>query len=153
LFLSISFLLPMIFNNAAELVKQTPYIMDEVQEWINGWGSRVEFLDLSFLEDIKSTLIGLVPKFTQILSDSISSIVSVTVNVLSVTSNILLAFIMSIYILLEKEKFLSLSTKVTYILFRPKFAKYIFETVNLFHINIGKYLIGKSIDSVFVGIC
>ncbi|MGL4335749.1 MAG: AI-2E family transporter [Turicibacter sp.] len=153
LYISISYIWPLIYSNASDLVKQTPFIVSEFQEWINGLGSKIDFLDLTFIEDIKSNLMSFVPKLTELLTSSVSSLVSVTVNIVSVTSNFILACIMSIYILLEKEKFLSMSTKLTYIVFRPKYSKYIFESVNLFHVNIGKYLIGKSMDSIFVGIC
>ena len=152
-YLIISFIFPVIYRSAADLIGQIPNFAIEIQNWINSWSSQFSMIDLGVLNELKSNLLGLVPKITELLTVSISSIVSLTYSAVTSTGNVLLAFIISIYILLEKEKFEDLTKKIIYIVFRKNIAHHIFNTANLFNENIGKYLIGKAIDSLFVGVC
>lgn len=152
-YLIISFIFPVIYHSASDLIKQIPSYATEIQSWINGWTNQISGFDFGELNDFKTQLLGMIPKITEILTNSIGSLVSITYGAVTLTGNVLLAFIISIYILVEKEKFIEMSKKVIYITFRPKNALYMLETARLFHENIGKYLIGKSIDSIFVGIC
>ncbi len=152
-YLMISFIFPVIYHSASDLIKQIPSYATEIQTWINGWTNQMSGFDFGELNEFKTQLLSMIPKVTEILTSSIGSLVSITYGAVTLTGNVLLAFIISIYILVEKEKFTEMSKKLIYIIFRPKNAGYILQTSRLFHENIGKYLIGKSIDSIFVGIC
>lgn len=152
-YIIISFISPIIYRSGADLIKQIPDYALEIQNWINAWSNQFSSVDFGALNEIKSNLLSLIPKLTELLTGSINSIISLTYSAVTGTGNVLLAFIISIYILLEKEKFLTMGKKIIYLIFREKMAPHIFKTGQLFNDNIGKYLIGKSIDSIFVGVC
>lgn len=152
-YLIISFIFPIIYHSASDLVSQIPQFASEIQNWINSWTNQFSEFNWNELNEIKTQLLDMVPKITELLTSSIGSIVSMTYGAVTVTGNVLLAFIISIYILAEKEKFIEISKKIIYIIFRSQKGTYILETGRLIHENIGKYLIGKSIDSIFVGVC
>lgn len=152
-YIIISFISPVIYRSGADLIKQIPDFALEIQNWINAWSNQFSSVDVGAFNELKTNLLSLIPKLTEILTGSINSIVSLTYSAVTGTGNVLLAFIISIYILLEKEKFLEMGKKIVYLIFREKMAEHLFRTGQLFNDNIGKYLIGKSIDSLFVGIC
>lgn len=62
----------------------------------------------------------MIPKVTEILTSSIGSLVSITYGAVTLTGNVLLAFIISIYILVEKEKFTEMSKKLFILSFAQK---------------------------------
>lgn len=151
-YLVVSFISPVIYQNASDLIKQIPGFAAEIQEVINGWSYQFSLMDLGEFNEFKSQLLSFIPKITEILTNSLSSIISAMYGAVLGTGNLLFGFILSIYILLEKESFLEMTRRILKISFRDR-AQYLFNGGRLLHENIGKYLIGKSIDSIFVGVC
>ncbi len=151
-YLVVSFISPVIYQNASDLIKQIPGFAAEIQEAINGWSYQFSLMDLGEFNEFKSQLLSFIPKITEILTNSLSSIISAMYGAVLGTGNLLFGFILSIYILLEKESFLEIVRRILMISFRDR-AQHLFNGGRLLHENIGKYLIGKSIDSIFVGVC
>lgn len=151
-YLMVSFLWPVIYESATDLIKQIPGFATEVQNAINNWSEQVSAFELGEFNEFKSQLLSFIPKITEVLTSSLSSIVSVMYSAVMGTGHLLFGFVLSIYILLEKESFLEIVRRVLMISLKER-AQTAFHVARLFHVNIGKYLIGKSIDSIFVGVC
>lgn len=151
-YLVVSFISPVIYQNASDLIKQIPGFAAEIQEAINGWSYQFSLMDLGEFNEFKSQLLSFIPKITEILTNSLSSIISAMYGAVLGTGNLLFGFILSIYILLEKESFLEIMRRILMISLKER-AQTVFHIGRLLHENIGKYLIGKSIDSIFVGVC
>lgn len=151
-YLVVSFISPVIYQNASDLIKQIPGFAAEIQEAINGWSYQFSLMDLGEFNEFKSQLLSFIPKITEILTNSLSSIISAMYGAVLGTGNLLFGFILSIYILLEKESFLEIVRRILMISLKER-AQTVFHIGRLLHENIGKYLIGKSIDSIFVGVC
>ena len=66
--------------------------------------------------------------------------------------NIVIGIIVSIYLLIDKEKLCALSKKITYGLFNKKHADKIVELVERSNYTFGRFLIGKIIDSLIIGV-
>ena len=151
-FMTLAYLTPVIYRNAVDIVNETPYYLREIEAWISQLSQQITWSNSSVLEGIEEQLASIVPQITQMLTNSISSVFDVTVRIVSTVGNTLLAFIISIYILLEKEQFLSIVRRLTVVVFKPRRAKTIIEVTQLLHQNIGKYLVGKGINSILVGL-
>lgn len=113
---------------------ETIYINEEYRELLLGkWDEFVDYI-LKFATD----LIPKIGNFTMIILSSIW--------------NIVLGLIVSIYLLIDKEKFIALTRKVTFGTFSEEHAKFIVKmgirTDNIF----GKFLSGKLLDSFIIGI-
>ena len=152
-YIGASFLFPVIYQSAKDLMSQVPTYATKLQDWLMTLGPQLNQINFEEITQIQDQISSFIPKLTDIFTTSLSSLVSITYSAIMGTGNVLLAFIISIYVLFEKEKFVSMTKKLVYVVCRPKVATHIFNTGSLFHINIGKYLIGKSIDSIFVAIC
>lgn len=66
--------------------------------------------------------------------------------------NIVLGLIISIYMLLDKEKFIALSKKIIYALFSEKTSNNILELSNRSNNIFGKFISGKILDSFIISI-
>lgn len=148
-----SFLFPIIYQSGRDLISQLPTFAIKMQTLMDQWMMNAYPLELSDLAPIQDQIMTTIPKLTDVLTRSLSSLVGMTYSALMGTGNFLMAFIISIYVLLEKEKFISIVKKLIFIVFRKKMATHFIGAGQLFHANIGKYLIGKSLDSIFVGVC
>lgn len=148
-----SFLFPIIYQSGRDLISQLPTFAIKMQTLMDQWMMNAYPLELSDLAPIQDQIMTTIPKLTDVLTRSLSSLVGMTYSALMGTGNFLMAFIISIYVLLEKEKFISIVKKLIFIVFRKKMATHFVGAGQLFHANIGKYLIGKSLDSIFVGVC
>ena len=148
-----SFLFPIIYQSGRDLISQLPTFAIKMQTLMDQGMMNAYPLELSDLAPIQDQIMTTIPKLTDVLTRSLSSLVGMTYSALMGTGNFLMAFIISIYVLLEKEKFISIVKKLIFIVFRKKMATHFLAAGQLFHANIGKYLIGKSLDSIFVGVC
>lgn len=152
-YIGASFLFPVIYQSAKDLMSQIPIYATEIQNWLMTLGPEFAQINLEEMTQIQGEILNVIPKLTEVFTSSLGSLVSVLYQAIMGTGNVLLAFIISIYVLVEKEKFALMTKKLIYVVCRPQVATHIFNAASLFHTNIGKYLIGKSIDSIFVAVC
>ena len=66
--------------------------------------------------------------------------------------NIILGIIVSIYLLIDKEKFCALIKKITYAIFPKSASEKILEVSYMSNSIFGKFLIGKIVDSAIIGV-
>ncbi|MGL5150906.1 MAG: AI-2E family transporter [Clostridium sp.] len=151
--LAIFFIAPIFIDSIKELIKDVPTYVTMANDWIMEQDFTFDFITQEKLNEAVDKLIKAVPTFLGAVGGSITTILSTTVAVISKAANFFIAIVVSCFILIEKEKFLSYSKKITYLIFKPKFAPKILEITHVLNANIGKYLVGKFVDSIFVGIC
>ena len=73
-------------------------------------------------------------------------------SLLSSIWNIVLGLIVSIYLLIDKEKFCALSRKITCALFNEEHSQVAIDLAHRTNDTFGKFLSGKIIDSAIIGI-
>lgn len=107
---------------------------------------------------------GVLDKFEVYLTDFISNTVAPKVQTLiaSVTSsvigmvvgtvNVLIGFIIAVYVLFSKDAFLRQAKKLVRAVFSDKKAYWIMDITRHAHEYFGKFLVGKIIDSAFIGL-
>lgn len=143
---------PMIYQNASDLIKQIPDFATKIQDGINQWSDQFSGTGWNETMDLKAQLLSAIPKLTELLTTSLSSLVTWMYSAVLGTGNLLFGFILSIYLLLEKEVFLESGRRLLKITLRQH-ADHTLSAGRLVHENIGKYLVGKTVDSIFVGVC
>ncbi len=126
------------FNSAAASLEQ--WIVSEI---------------LPNLESVSSTIVWLrdsvLPRLPE-LSGVVSSVSSAVISMLVLLKDLLIALIVSIYLLARKEVFAAQSKKIVYSLFPTWVGDLIVkETRNAYHIMSG-FINGKLLDSLIIGI-
>lgn len=148
--------IPEIINSMTSLVRNLPGYYENVKAWgIRFFKSNPElakrFTDLS--KDLFDKLGGwltndLLPnsnKFLAVVTDGV-------VNVASMLLNFFIGIIISIYLMAGKENFCAQGKKITYALLHTKKANHVMSVVSETHSIFAKFISGKIIDSLIVGI-
>ena len=148
------FIVPVIESNINELALSIPSGIDQVQDLINNISSQFKF-DINN-PDIKTQINDFITKVLVPLSSFTASTVSTFIinlmsTIVSYTINIALGLVISVYLLLSKEKYIN----VVSLLFQKILKQHYFkvkEFVNILDNNIGVYIVAKAMDSTIYGI-
>ena len=148
------FIVPVIKSNIYELSLSIPNGIDQVQLLINSISSQFK-LDISN-PDIQSKINDFITKVLIPLSTFTASTVSDFIinfmsTIVSYTINLCLGLVISVYLLLSKEKYI----KVVSLFFKKILKQHYFkvkEFINILDNNIGIYIMAKAMDSTIYGI-
>ncbi|EQK38610.1 hypothetical protein C671_3341 [[Clostridium] bifermentans ATCC 19299] len=149
--LFIKFVLPQLVESMLGLVNDIPTYLTNLSDLLTKYTKDLnvdkEYLDIAvtkltdFINYFISVAAGLLPVVGQALGIVASSI-----------WNIVLGVIISIYLLIDKEKFCALGRKVVCAVFNEKHSKRILQLVDRSNDTFGKFLSGKIIDSAIIGV-
>ena len=152
IFIVLFFTIPSIIDSILNITNEMPMYVEVVQKWVN-----------TILENerVKGVIIqaGLLSKFEEISSQ----IGSVTINLLqnlamyllSFTSNLLnviLGFLISIYVLADKDNIVRSARTITYMILKEENGTKLINLIRTYHKMIGVYIGIKAIDSAIIGI-
>lgn len=148
------FIIPIIKSNISELALSIPSGIDQAQDLINNLSSQFKF-DITN-PDIKSQINDFITKVlipvSSFTASTISNfIINLMSTIVSYTINIVLGLVISVYLLLSKEKYI----KVVSLFFQKILKQHYFkvkEFVNILDNNIGVYIVAKAMDSTIYGI-
>ncbi len=150
-YLFIAFIFPQLFESISGLVQNIPDYVRSSTEYIKKLSNDIllppEVAD--FINNRLDELAALISAFAQDLIPMAISFLGSTA--LSVW-NLFLGIIISIYMLAEKEKFISMAKKISYSVFNLKIADKIFEISRRTQRIFSRFLGGKIIDSLIIGL-
>lgn len=151
IYLFIIVVLPQLMESIVGLVNDIPMYINETTRFINDTLNNLnigkENMDLinenfnKFIEYVIKFASNLLP----ILGTAITSIAA------SIW-NIVLGIIISIYLLIDKEKFCALTKKIVYAVLPGYAAEKTIEITHRSNMTFGKFLMGKIVDSFIIGI-
>ena len=146
------YIVPSIVDSIISITSEIPKYMETVQGWINEALKNQNLYDLinsTGLLDNISVISGKMSSIIiGILDGSVSSIVSITTNVVKIG----FGFLISIYILLDKERFIIEVKTITYMILKEEKGTKLIDLVRTYHEMIGKYIGTKAIDSAIIGV-
>lgn len=148
--------IPEIINSITSLASNLPSYYENVKDWgIRFFKSNPELAEhfTNFSKDLFARLSDwlqndLLPnsnKFLEVITDSV-------VNVASALLNFFIGIIISIYLMAGKENFCAQGKKITYALLSKGKADHVMSLVSETHGIFAKFISGKIIDSLIVGI-
>lgn len=152
IFIVLFFTIPSIIDSILNITNEMPTYVEVVQKWINA---------ILQNERLKGVIIqaGLLSKFEEISSQvgsvTINLLQNIAMYLLSFTSNLLnviLGFLISIYVLADKEKFVRSARTVTYMILKEDNGTKLINLIRTYHKMIGVYIGIKAIDSAIIGI-
>lgn len=149
--LFVQFVLPQVIESIIGLVNDVPIYINNTMGFLDDLLRKLdlgeEYLNM-FRDNIKN-IIDYVIKFITNLLPVLGGVIT---KVASRLWNIILGIIISIYLLIEKERFIAMSNKVIYAIFSKKISKKIIEIIGMSNDTFGKFLSGKILDSIIIGI-
>ena len=154
LVVSLVYLVPNIKSSIQELVTYIPQSLNQIEDIVNSITSQLNMnINISELNlHINEFITKVVLPFLTAIGNTVGGVVINTMStIVSYTINIVMGIVISVYLLLSKEK----SIECVSIISRKLLGKYyskVKEFVNVLDNNIGVYIVAKSIDSTLYGI-
>lgn len=149
--LFIQFVLPQLIDSVIGLVNDIPLYINNTTKYfydlLKGLNIDEEYFNV--IVDNFNGFIDFIIKFTTNLIPILGSLIA---KVASSIWNIVLGLIVSIYLLIDKEKLSALSKKITYAIFPEVAANKVIEITHRSNDTFGKFLSGKILDSSIIGI-
>lgn len=150
--IAIVFLGPKLYSSIIELVNNLPEITADIQNFVNNitadMQSQFNLAQNPFTNDT-STIITTVSSLVLSLSNLLlSSAVSITSSII----NLVLGFLISIYVLADKDTMLEFCRNLTLTVFGNKNGDRVIRFVNILNYKIGSYVGIKAIDSSIIAL-
>ena len=151
IYLFLIFVFPQLVSSIVGLANDIPTYISNITSLVNEFNSKYEIQEEYYKllveqwEKYKDSIIRFVTNLIPILGN-------ITKTILSSVWNIVLGLIVSIYLLIDKERFFSLGKKITKALFSEERANRIIELSHRSNKIFGNFLSGKILDSIIIGI-
>ena len=145
-----SFVLPQIIESLTNLTNNLPTYLESIRHSLDtflqnsGMNQEVHRLVSDFIKDLSQMVMQLTAKILPIL-------INLSIGVTSTILNTLLAIVVSIYCLIDKETFFAKNKKCMYALLPESTIRNITSVVGIFDDTFGRYFIGQLTDAVIVG--
>lgn len=153
----ITFVVPQLVESASTLVKNVPQYAQSLESFLTEqFNNNSGFLNDDFVNDIYNKIVSMGEDIIAIVGQFIGTIfthaLDITIGVTSTIVNIVLAFIVSIYILLSKEKLSLQIKKILYAYLSKEKVSKILKVAAISNIKFSKFVAGQCIEAVILGI-
>ncbi len=155
----ISIILPQLISSIIGLVGELPGYLNVAQTWAdqfleeNTWLS--PFVGNSFdslLAAAKSYLEDATPAINQAIGNLTGFVIDSTINVVTGITNLIIGLVVSVYVMLSKEKFAAQTKKVLYALFPQSYTNRVLRISRSSNQVFGGFISGKLLDSFIVAV-
>lgn len=149
--LFVKFVLPQLIDSIVGLANDIPTHINNTSQYINEILQKLN-IDEQYYNIIVDNINGFVDFIVKFTTNLIPVLGGLIAKIASSIWNIILGIIISIYLLIDKDKLCALNKKITYALFPQNVANKVIEITHRSNITFGKFLIGKILDSSIIAI-
>ena len=153
-----SIIIPELVKSIKMLVREIPNYANHVMDWFGKFLKEnpdvYEFFEATVngaatnLSDVISKAADAMPNVNSVIADISSSVYEFVMVII----HLLIGIVVSVYVLKDKEKFMSQSKKLAYSVVSVKKANKVLNLARLTHEKFGRFLVGQIFDSIAVGI-
>lgn len=142
--------IPQIAESISSLAQQVPGWLTTAQRFINDIVADYNLRDIQ--PQLQSTIENLVTSFSTMLTKSIPQLLQATISVTTGLLNIIVGAIISVYILLDKERFFAQIKKLLYALMPKNVVDRVIKITHQSHEIFSGFISGKILDSFIIAI-
>ena len=150
-YLFLQFVLPQLIDSILGLVNSIPQYVKDLSNITNDLITNVN-LDPQVIDVVMKQWNDLINTVITIITNMVPVIGNWILSLSSSVFSIFIGVIVSIYMLIDKEKLLALSRKIVFAFSSNERAKVILRIARISNDTFGKFLVGKIIDSLIIGI-
>ena len=151
-----TFVIPQLAESCSTLVKNVPEYMDSLEKFMDKNINSKELLSSDVIEEIYSKILSMGQNIIKIIGQVAGTIVShaldITVGVTSTIINIVMAFIVSIYILLSKEKLSNQIKKILYAYMKKENVIKFLKVSKIANIKFTNFVRSQVIEACILGV-
>lgn len=148
----ILFITPILVESIIDLFNQMPNHLEQIQKFLDFKAKEINESSIVDLEKFILTQVEVLkPELIELSKTIINKAISTTVSITSILINSILSLVVCIYVLIDKENYILYFKKLSKILLREKSDK-LSDFIKLFNEKVGKYIIAKVLDSLFIGL-
>lgn len=149
----IVFVAPQISSNIRDMLKRLPEYVNTTSQWLEYWSNDLGIDNIQYITNyIETNIREIFNTTSQILQYILDNIFVGIINITSGLFNYLLGFIISLYLLSDKEMFKTGTEKLLRLAMKDatvdKIKDFAREADDLF----GRFIVGKSLDSFIIGV-
>lgn len=149
-------MIPQLISSISGMVNSLPKQVDSFIDWFNGLTNS----DNEIIQSLETNMMDMVTYLENWVKESflpniqtyITSITSGVINMVKVLMNAIIGLIVSVYVLMTKEKFIGQSKKIIYAIFKPVRGNVIIDTFRKSNEIFGGFISGKLLDSAIIGV-
>lgn len=147
------YIVPQFVTSIQDLTDRVPDMYNAAYEYLNGFQERYPNLDVAFVQEKINELKPRLLDFgTNMVTNGIPLIFNISVSILKTLINIILALVISAYILIDKELLIKNAKRFVYSLLSKENANYLCTTTAKCNAIFSGFIFGKLIDSLIIGI-
>ena len=150
-YLFLAFILPQLIISITGLVKRIPDYIHSTTAFIEGLSDEI-MIPPEVINFINERWIQLAEYINEIATKLIPSLLFFLKNTAQSFFNLFLGLIISVYMLAEKDRFISIGKKINYGIFSEKISNGIMKLFKKTHDIFRNFLGGKILDSFIVGV-
>lgn len=149
IYILIAIIVPTIFSSLSELFSNITEYANSAQDWINKTLANTP-LDLNHLNASATEFIS---KTSALLSNVVGNLLTQTIKITSSVVKFVFGFIISIYMLMDKENLIASCKKIVIaVMPSEKSSKLFISFMGEVHNIFSRFIIGKIIDSLIIGV-
>lgn len=148
-------IIPQIYESIAKIIGDVPQYYAEVETWVTEFLAEDNNFSVYILDGLDNLYLQLMDYVNTVILPNADKIVkgitTGVIGVIKILLNIVLAIIISIYVLCEKESLIAYAKKLTYSYLSKKHAHNLIAGTR--HVNkvFGGFISGKIVDSFIIG--
>ena len=151
IYVFIQFVLPQLVDSVSGLVNDIPTYVNNVSVLLDDIIKKTS-LDPKYLDLAVNKWNEFVSYVIKIATNLLPVLGNTVMTIASSLWNIVIGLIVSIYLLIDKEKFCALSKKITYAVFNKEHAEIAADLAHRTNDTFGKFISGKILDSAIIGV-
>ncbi len=150
--LLIFLIIPEFLDNLNKLIESAPSLVNRTADWIERIQQDNSILVQNIGQYIDTASNSLIGWLSGEVGGAVSGLVESLISVVSFLFDFIVAIVIFVYALLEKQSFIAQSKKIIFALFSPERANDILSIARYGNEVFGKFVSGKLITSTIVGI-
>ncbi len=145
-------IIPEFLENVYKLVDMAPELFEKAQENLSKFGNSDNVIVKNIAVYADKGIESVVSFLGERIGNAVTSLIESVVSAFSFVFDLMIAFVICVYALLEKDSFVSQSKKILYAVFSRRTANDIIATARYGNEVFGKYISGKLLTSTIVGV-
>lgn len=149
------YIVPQLFDSIYSLSSDLPQFISGVLEEINSFALRLS-KDSTLVEGALTSLLDYIPSLLDtaknFLKEVLPGLLSTSISITSSIFDLIMAFIISIYYIADKERFIRMGKKITYAVLNEKNAKQFLLVASECNRTFKRFFVGKALDSFIIGV-